>query len=224
MYLSKLLLNPRSREARRDLALPYELHRTLARAFSTAEGQDYRAAHNVLFRLEPTMPSQLPTVLVQSTNVPNWAALPLDYATTPVPCKSLELILTPGQVLGFRLLANPTRKVAREGRSQGRRVPLLDTTLDDAELTPAHQWLRRKAQLSGFEVLHAFSEAHSLNAAPAAPATGSSFAKRSLPLYGVRFDGLLRVLDPQLLTQALQQGVGPAKTFGCGLLSLARTT
>mgnify|MGYP002136949035 FL=1 len=34
MFLSKLILNPKSREARRDLANPYDLHRTLARAFA----------------------------------------------------------------------------------------------------------------------------------------------------------------------------------------------
>jgi len=48
MYLSRLTLNPRDRNARRDLSSPYELHSTLARMFADAPQQTER----VLFRLE----------------------------------------------------------------------------------------------------------------------------------------------------------------------------
>ena len=37
----------------------------------------------------------------------------------------------------------------------------------------------------------------------------------------VTFDGLLRVLDPVLLWLQMQHGIGPAKSFGCGLLSVS---
>lgn len=216
MYLSQLKLNPRSREARRDLARPYELHRTLARAFSTPEGQDYRAAHGVLFRQEPSQPGQLPTVLVQSHTIPDWSLLPADYTQQPVPSQLLQLVLAAQQVLGFRLVANPTRKLAREGQRQGRRVALLD--VGDAEQgTPALQWLRRKAALSGFELLHVTSKGFSLSSSNAGVGL-----KNSLPLYGVRFDGLLRVKDPDLLVAAIGQGLGSAKAYGFGLLSLAK--
>ena len=46
-------------------------------------------------------------------------------------------------------------------------------------------------------------------------------AKRDLTLFGVRFDGVLAVTDPDALTGAVRQGIGPAKGFGFGLLSLA---
>jgi CRISPR system Cascade subunit CasE len=39
-------------------------------------------------------------------------------------------------------------------------------------------------------------------------------------IVAVTFDGLLRVVDPALLWQQMQQGIGPAKSFGCGLLSI----
>ena len=221
MFLTKLELNPRSREARRDLAQPYELHRTLAHAFPTPVGDDYRAAHGVLFRVEPASNySALPTVLVQSANAPTWEGLPADYLRQPAQCKPLALILNYGQVLGFRLVANPTKKIAQEGQRQGKRVPLLNTGGSDEELPPAQQWLRRKAELSGFEVLHVFSEAFTLHNASTATAP-RSLAKQHLPLYGVRFDGLLRVQDPQRLIEVVAEGVGSAKSFGFGLLSLA---
>lgn len=215
MYLSKLTLNPRSREARRDLARPYELHRTLARAFTTPEGVDYRATHGVLFRQEPSRPGQLPVVLVQSRTSPDWTGLPADYVLQPVPTQPLLLALSAEQTLGFRLVANPTRKIAREGHRQGRRVALLDSG-DTTDGTPAMQWLRRKAALHGFELLHVLSEGFALSASNAGIG-----GKNSLPLYGVRFDGLLRVADPALLAAAVGQGLGSAKAFGFGLLSLA---
>ena len=219
MYLTKLELNPRSREVRRDLAQPYELHRTLAHAFPTPAGNDYRAAHGVLFRVEPAAAySALPTVLVQSATAPAWDKLPPDYLRL-AQCKPFALTLSQGQVLGFRLVANPTKKIAREGQRQGKRVPLFNNGGNDDELPPAQQWLRRKAEFSGFEVLHVFSEAFTLrNARTTAP---HSLAKQQLPLYGVRFDGLLRVQDPHRLIEVLAQGLGPAKSFGFGLLSLA---
>lgn len=50
MFLSNPVLNPKSREARRDLANPYDLHRTLARAFAPDE---QTAPGRFLWRLEP---------------------------------------------------------------------------------------------------------------------------------------------------------------------------
>lgn len=217
MYLSKLELNPRQREARRDLAQPYELHRTLARAFATPAGQDYRAAHGVLFRLEGAAPGGRPVVLVQSLTAPDWSALPTSYTVQLVPVKPLTLACTAGQVLGFRLVANPTKKVSAPGQRQGKRIALLDAG-DGGGPTPAQQWLRRKAELSGFELLHVLSEELRLNGGRAAARAG----KLQLPLYGVRFDGLLRVSDPAGFEEAVRRGIGPAKTFGFGLLSLAR--
>jgi CRISPR system Cascade subunit CasE len=37
----------------------------------------------------------------------------------------------------------------------------------------------------------------------------------------VRFEGILSVDDPQRLLELVRHGIGPAKAFGCGLLSLA---
>lgn len=222
MYLSKLELNPRSREACRDLASAYELHRTLAHAFPNRAGEDYRTVHGVLFRVEPAVnPAAPPCVLVQSTTAPNWSELPLDYLHS-TQCKPLALSFREGQILGFRLVANPTKKIVREGQRQGKRVPLFDTTSKQDELSPAQLWLRRKAELSGFEVLHAFTEAFTLPSAWSPTAT-RSLSKQQLPLYGVRFDGVLRVRAPQRLVEALAQGLGPAKAFGFGLLSLANS-
>ena len=47
MFLSKLILNARDRQARHDLARPYEMHRTLWRAFPEND------PGRILFRVDP---------------------------------------------------------------------------------------------------------------------------------------------------------------------------
>jgi CRISPR system Cascade subunit CasE len=37
------------------------------------------------------------------------------------------------------------------------------------------------------------------------------------------FDGLLEVADADLLRRTLVSGLGPAKAYGCGLMTLARS-
>lgn len=220
MYLSKLLLNPHCRDARRDLSAPYELHRTLAHAFPTEPGIDYRAAHGVLFRIEPMAYARSqPVVLVQSMTKPNWQELPETYLlnnTDPSDPKQLTFAFNVGQTLAFRLVANPTKKEKREGQKQGRRVALPDSTPTDDELTPARQWLVRKGELHGFNVLYATTEDFWLGL------NRHGAAKNGIPLYGVRYDGLLQVTNPDAVVKVLTTGIGSAKAFGFGLLSVAR--
>ncbi|WP_019991487.1 type I-E CRISPR-associated protein Cas6/Cse3/CasE [Rudanella lutea] len=239
MYLSKLILNPRCRDARRDVGSPYELHRTLARAFDTEPGTDYRCKHGVLFRLEPMAYAQaLPTVLVQSATQPDWNELPETYLLQPAHTKPVSVSLAVGQTLAFRLVANPTKKEKREGKRQGRRVALTEYDVDEAAgmepsdgavgvvATPARIWLGRKGEQHGFRVLYATSDDFWLGRAASGRAAAGVKPdltdKQRLPHYGVRFDGLLQVTDPALLAEALRQGIGPAKAFGFGLLSLAQ--
>jgi len=219
MYLSKLLLNPRSSEARRDASSPYELHRTLARAFPTVPGIDYRAEHGVLFRMEPLAHRNVqPTVLVQSNTEPDWSQLPEHYCLS-AKCNAFTTDFAAGQTLQFRLVVNPTRKEKREGRKQGRRMALPNYLAQEAEAdtpTPAQAWLARQGQQHGFEVLWASSDDFWHGA------SGRGTSKLTIPLYGVRFDGVLRVTEPGQFVTALRSGIGPAKAFGFGLLSLAQ--
>jgi len=218
MYLSKLILNPRCREVRRDIQLPYELHRTLARAFTTADGTNYRAAHGVLFRIEPLVhPAAHPTVLVQSGSLPDWHELPEAYLLTHPETKVFSASFRENQVLSFRLLASPTKKEPRPGR-QGRRIALSDSVEDETTgLTPARTWMVRKGEQHGFRLIHLMTEEFRFGGGRSKGFAG----KNDLPLCGVRFDGLLQITDPVRLLEAIQKGIGPSKAFGFGLLSLA---
>ncbi|MEV5559167.1 type I-E CRISPR-associated protein Cas6/Cse3/CasE [Nonomuraea wenchangensis] len=49
----------------------------------------------------------------------------------------------------------------------------------------------------------------------------SEGAEKPVTLQTVTLEGMMQVTDPQLLRQALTQGVGRARGYGCGLISLA---
>ncbi|MBO0938697.1 type I-E CRISPR-associated protein Cas6/Cse3/CasE [Fibrella sp. HMF5335] len=222
MHLSKLVLNPRRRDVWRDLRSPYDLHRTLAHAFPTEPGINYRAQHGVLFRLEPmTTPNAMPTVLVQSASPPEWSCLPEGYCLQQQSAP-YDPTFAAGQSLVFRLVANPTKKQKINGREQGKRVALHDLPDPDAAdpdtPTPARLWLTRKAEQHGFRVVYTLTDGFWLGE----PNGDGARGKPQLPHYGVRYDGLLQVTNPDTLTKALTTGIGPAKAFGFGLLSVAR--
>ena len=68
MYLSRLILNPRSRQVQKELADPYQLHRTIMAAFPDVLPPDER----VLFRVD--LADGLPVLLCNHSIRPNGTA------------------------------------------------------------------------------------------------------------------------------------------------------
>lgn len=220
-YLTRLTLNPQHDAARRDVAKPYYFHKTLAHVFDTPDGEDYRARHGVLFRIEPPRTGSGPVVLVQSASMPQWEALSPGYALRIDPPSEIGSVLGSaievGRVFRFRLAANPTMSVSVPGKKNGRRIPLSRrVALKEGDRT-YFDWLHDKAVYHGFEVIQAQDIPFRL-----APKGTGDRPKPRLPLFGVRFDGLLRVNDPEKVRDAVRVGIGPAKAFGFGLLSVAK--
>lgn len=204
MYLTRLTLDPRSAQARRDLADAYDMHRTLVRAFVAGEqGTPTR----FLWRLEPgANPWASPTVLVQSSESGNWDALQAlpGYLQRPAESKGLDLseLVQPQQQYRFRLLANPT--VSRAGKRYG--LP------GEAEQLA---WLQRQGERHGFDVKSALVSASDV-------LDSQRKDSASIMVQRACFEGLLQVSRADDLRLALVNGIGPAKAFGCGLLSMAR--
>lgn len=202
IYLSQLILNPRSRQVQSELANPYEMHRTLLKAFG--DGPKDLEEARYLFRVEDVPNTSTSRVLVQSRTVPDWNPLTSTpgYLAEPAQCKTVSPAFKPGQRLVFRLRANPTV------RHDGKRCPLLS---EEAQL----EWLERKAGEGGF-VLCSVTAHHE----PCVRFRKSEGNQTTLN--AVRFEGLLLVRDPEQLVATLEAGIGSAKGFGFGLLSLAR--
>ncbi len=204
MYLSLLKLNPRSRKAMTEATRPYELHRTLIKAFPNAqEGGPGR----MLFRLDIDHKGNNISVLVQSEKEPNWSTFndSGSFLSEQPQYKSFSPAITAGQVLYFRLRANPTIK--RDGKRLG--------ILQEKEQTV---WLRRKGEKGGFEV-------NSLAIIPEGLAgdkmTDKAGSPHKLSLLSVRFEGILKVTDASIFHQTLERGIGSGKGLGFGLLSIA---
>jgi CRISPR system Cascade subunit CasE len=212
MYLSRLFPNVRCAAARRDLADYYEMHRTVMRALpSSDEGGSGRA----LFRLDADRATQRTFLLVQSQKLPNWEKLEPSYVARPAECKQYAPEVVRNQRLRFRLRANPTAKRKRSipvdaaaGRaSVGKRVGLLR---EEDQLA----WLRRKAEGCGFTV-------NSADVVPEGRVVSHRAGGPSVTHWAARFDGLLTVTDPPLFVRSIEAGIGAAKGFGFGLLSIA---
>lgn len=222
MYLSRLILDPRSRQVQRELADPYEMHRTLCRAFPNANFKENEPS-GILFRVDLHPKTGVPTLLVQSLTAPDWSFLLaerknylLDEASLPLGVenpawKEVNLQLRPGQELAFRLRANPTVKKDREGKKQGRRVGLFR---EEEQLA----WLKRKVEAAGALLL----EAHVTGKANL---RGKLFIEkddaRRMRFVSAQFEGVLQVKDPELLANHFATGIGSGKGLGFGLLSIA---
>jgi CRISPR system Cascade subunit CasE len=233
MYLSRLILNPRHRRVQRELARPYELHRTVLSAFGETLPPDER----VLYRVDTDARSGQLALLVQSQHLPDWrwADGLQGYLLSPAQCKSIELALTLGQVLSFRLRANPTVKKATHQldpaptpgfiascTAQGKK-PDNGVRLGLAKEEDQRAWLARKGTQHGFRVLSLLVVPEGLQKGqqPIVSTAGAKRERNALSHLAVRFEGLLQVADPTLLAEALRTGIGSAKGFGFGLLSLA---
>lgn len=205
MYLSRLVLDPRHPHARRDLASPYEMHRTLSRAFAMGANS---VPVRFLWRLERNADGGPATVvLVQSAERASWDALaPLQgYAAQVLGNKQVDLdaLIRLGRPYRFRLLANPT--VTRERKRYG-------LTCEQDQLS----WLARQGVRNGFIVR-------------ACVRTASERLKirqgrmgNKIVLDTALFEGVMEAQSVDLLRKSLLNGLGHGKAFGLGMLSLAK--
>jgi CRISPR system Cascade subunit CasE len=228
VILSRLTINPRSREAARDLADCQELHRTILSTFPDAASAA-RASFGILFRIEYRTGAP-PVILMQSREAPNWSLLPPNYLAIPAESKDLSVkwdFIGNSSVLRFRLRANPTRKIntktaADAIKRNGKRVEL---RTEEEQL----DWLRRKAGNGGFEILSVqtaslvpdarISNEDKIHGSRTDPSNGNR--KSRLTFASVLFEGKLRVTDREKFRTSLELGVGSAKAYGFGLLSVA---
>ena len=232
MYLSRLILNLQNAQVRRELGHPYEMHRTLLRAFPTGTfrlGRDNENAAGVLYRVDEKPHENSTIVLVQSKIAPEWSFLngqkdtrgyqyllptsTINDGNSNLSVTEFDLVnkIRVGQTLAFRLRANPTKRLGKSATHDiGKRVGIYD---EDKQI----KWLKDKAKIGGFSIIHVMvsrderirDEIHREN------------QMYDLQLLSVQFDGLLRILDQDMTRKTVENGIGSAKGFGFGLLSLA---
>jgi CRISPR system Cascade subunit CasE len=220
MFLHRIHLDTRCREARRDLSDPYQLHSTLCRAFSVP---DLKCPEGeFLWRLEPeTGNGGCPRLLIQSKSVPDWTRIKaMGWLAEAEPAVDMNdrlklHSLKAGQRFRFRLRANPS--VCRNGK----RLGLL-------QLEGQENWIARKAQnhgfvlpeLAAFDLSEAPSERVDVRVSQEQMLRGNQHAGNALRVYSVLYDGILSVTEPDCFRDALRNGIGHGKVMGLGLLSV----
>ena len=236
-YLSRLILDTRQRQVRRDLGNTHQLHRTVLAAFpQLPPGTLAREQFGLLYRVEPIVgEAALLRMLVQSNTLPDWSQLPAGALGPTSDGRGNPAVRSVGEEyerigvgasLLFRLRANPTKRLSdrtpgRENALLGKRVALLRESEQLA-------WLGRKGEEHGFRLLA--TELSADVPAVQAAAQGTERGRRpsrngvaAMPLcFGaVLFSGRLEVTDAERFQAALAGGIGSGKAFGFGLLSVA---
>jgi len=208
MYLTRLILNPQNRRVQKEIAAPYEMHRTILSAFPPRMAEDER----VLWRLEVQPRTGLPVLLVQSQELPDWFCVSATKAPNflmqtnqPNPAiKAYDPQITKGRQLSFRLRANPT--VKREGKRLG-------LYREEEQIT----WLQRKAFQHGFRLLDFRISTQEI----VTSTIHRGEETHTLKLFGIQYDGMLVVEEAMQFREALEHGIGSGKGMGFGLLSVA---
>ncbi|MDQ1253808.1 MAG: system Cascade subunit CasE [Euryarchaeota archaeon] len=137
--------------------------------------------------------------------------------------------LFPGQKLVFSLRANPivTRwddngkhqrhdvvmdaktRMEKEGIPENRRPQVTDIVQKEGV-----EWLKKKGEINGFEV----SEGQVIATGYCCNRFFKPKGKHSVNISTIDFSGILTVTNTEAFTDALYRGIGPAKSFGCGLM------
>jgi len=204
MYLSKLLLNSQKTSVLRELGNAHKFHQRIMQAFPDEESRNCpREDWHILFRQEPDSD----VVLVQSEIEPDWSKLPDQYLQHHA-VKEVNLTadqLAANGIFQFRLRANPSKRDSKTKKTVGfyHRPDQL-------------AWLERQADRCGFRLLSA-------DVIPSPNVFGVK-KKGAAPirLSTALFQGVLAVSEPESFLSTVQRGLGRGKSYGCGLLSLAR--
>ncbi|MFF5719368.1 type I-E CRISPR-associated protein Cas6/Cse3/CasE [Streptomyces buecherae] len=222
LWLTRLAPGPASALARQELggAGKTSLHRRVMSLFPDGASDQARTHFGVLFRIEDT--ARGPHLLIQSNQAPDPGRLPDGYgALTTRPLDDLLKALAPGRTLRYRCTASPIRKPGATTRSLYNLpavVPLNGAAADE--------WWQRQADKAGLKILSLRSQpvesVHDRQySATAVPGNKHRRAGNHVHHHRVRFDGTATIIDPDLLHQAIRDGIGRGKAYGCGLLSIA---
>lgn len=217
MFLTHMALNPDRRSTRTLLESPQRVHAAVLAAFPPGASESGR----ILWRLDNPERHRLDLYLVSPTRpsldaMADQAGWPTQPVWRTADYRPLLDSLEAGQRWIFRLRANPVKHVRNAESGRGERVALL---------RPEEQvaWLVGRSGDLGFAVV---AGEHGPNVSVSERTTEKfrrGGPKGALVTLGMAsFDGVLEVSDPGALRLALTGGIGSAKGYGCGLMTLAR--
>jgi CRISPR system Cascade subunit CasE len=210
LYLTRLTPDPAHPLARRERADAGAMHRRVMSLFPDRLSPQPRATAGALFRVDQDTTGIY--VLIQSSLPPDPTKLPTGYG--PSITKNMAPLMArcqPGTRVTYRIIGNATARLGPRttaGRP-GQTVPLRGRD--------AHAWWQRHAATAGLDL----DTIHTTVLAPGSTAGGDGEATRRTPHDRTQFDGTATITDATALITALSRGIGRAKSYGCGLLTVA---
>lgn len=209
MYLSRVRINETKRETMRALASPGIIHGMLETCF------DYEKRARKLWRLDPLNGGLY--LLVLSEDEPDFARLTaqIGFSADKGEIRDYSVLLSRienGQKWRFRLCANPIKSLKTKEGERGKKL---------AHVTREQQcqWLIERAEKNGFAIeRNDFDVVHTRWY----EFQKSKNDKQTVTIRTAVFEGLLTVTDAELFCTALTQGIGRAKSYGCGLMTVIR--
>lgn len=241
-FLSRIWINPLRQGAQKLLRSPQAMHAAVLGAIP-----EQPVRERVLWRLDADN-AQRPGLLVLSQSRPSWEHLVEQAgwpsADTPqAEVRQYEPLLeklAKGRTFAFRLTANPVQSTKRpdkltpaqqeaQAREPGRSVRV-------GHRTVAHQlqWLLDRAPSWGVQIPHARTDPGAIGQPDeeTSPPPDVRISRRErlsfqrnggsrVTIQQVTYEGHLVVEDTGRLQEVLLSGVGRAKAYGCGLLTLA---
>jgi CRISPR system Cascade subunit CasE len=221
MFLTKMPLNPARRGTRKLLSSPQALHAAVVAGFPdprpTADGR-------ILWRLDQYDDGRKLLLYVASPDKPDFTHVieQAGWQTTHTwDTRSYDDLLDSlgeGQRWQFRLTANPVHSARREEWTDTK--PLAHVTVKQQE-----QWLVDRTSKLGFQLVpsHATSPENDPDLAVVGR-TVHRFKRQgsTVTIAAATFQGHLEITDAATFRHALTYGIGRAKAYGCGLLTLAR--
>ena len=212
MFLTRIEIDRDRRGARKLLGSPQAMHAAVLAGCPVGENETGR----VLWRLDASRPRSLLYIaspvepaldhlVAQAGTEAGW--LTRDY-------HSLLNSLQADQRWAFRLTANVTvakRLTPDAPRSQ---------RYGHVTATQQRDWLVNRAGKFGFSIAENSSD---LEALVVRDRSIKQFYRNGklVTLATATFDGVLDVQDADALRSAMTSGIGPAKAYGCGLLTIA---
>ncbi|MFC0530337.1 type I-E CRISPR-associated protein Cas6/Cse3/CasE [Phytohabitans kaempferiae] len=219
MFLTRFQINPARRNARKLLSSPHAMHAAVRAAFPVAEDYE-RAATRTLWRLDTPTTATVHLYIVSPgrpdlTHLIEQVGWPtIDEAWVTRDYDGLLDSLRQGQEWAFRLTANPTHS--------GRKTAEAKETQRFGYLREPEQvqWLTSRAERHGFVVATQHDGRPNLRLHRRQT---QSFKRGmgTVTLATATYDGVLQVTDADVFRRTLVSGIGHAKAYGCGLLTLA---
>ena len=206
MFMTCVEINRLHPSARQALSDCCDMHRNVMRLFASSEDPISRDEKQVLFRVAEQQ--NRINLYITSKTLPDLSKAGW-LVTDQCRQRDMQPLLdafSAGQVFGFDLLTHPSKKIKGNGKNSARAFLR----------TPEERlvWLMHQGEKYGFRVLGLQEEE-----------PYDIYGKRStgrLTLRVVQLKGQLQITNAEAFKAAYQNGIGPEKAYGLGMLLLSR--